>query len=88
MWLHTDAGLMPKDRALWASWNFLRSADADDDSAVCVSYWANRLQVGKQTVSLSLFCEDLIPFKWIDPCSGMCSPRPAMPHPLYCVCCA
>ncbi|KAK9804082.1 hypothetical protein WJX73_004574 [Symbiochloris irregularis] len=44
IWLHTDASLMPRDHALWASWNFIRPPHAPDDSAVCVSYWTNRLQ--------------------------------------------
>lgn len=45
--LRADAALMPKNRKVWASWNFLgTSKPGVDDSAVCVSYWANRLQVG------------------------------------------
>lgn len=40
-----DVELMPKNRKVWASWNFLGTSDARaDDQAVCVSYWANRLQ--------------------------------------------
>jgi predicted NAD/FAD-binding protein len=38
--LHTDASLMPRRRAVWASWNYLGSADARP----CVTYWMNRLQ--------------------------------------------
>ena len=45
VWLHTDESLMPRQRSLWASWNFMRSPGADDDTAVCVSYWSNRLKV-------------------------------------------
>ena len=40
-WLHTDEKLMPKRRAAWASWNYLRG---NGDGKVCVSYWMNRLQ--------------------------------------------
>ena len=41
--LHTDASLMPRRRAAWASWNYL----ADGDGAqrrLSVTYWMNRLQ--------------------------------------------
>ena len=37
--LHTDAGLMPKRRRAWASWNYIGTEDG-----LCVSYWMNRLQ--------------------------------------------
>lgn len=36
---------MPRNRKVWSSWNFLGTSDpASDDTAVCVSYWVNRLQ--------------------------------------------
>lgn len=41
-WLHRDPSLMPRRRAAWASWNYMRAAGADD--RVCVSYWMNKLQ--------------------------------------------
>ncbi|MFO0994988.1 MAG: FAD-dependent oxidoreductase [Hyphomicrobiales bacterium] len=41
--LHRDPRLMPKRRATWSAWNYLRSRDADDN-VVCVTYWMNRLQ--------------------------------------------
>lgn len=37
--LHTDAGLMPKRRRAWASWNYIGAEDG-----LCVTYWMNRLQ--------------------------------------------
>jgi len=37
--LHSDAGLMPKRRKVWSSWNYLET-----DGALCVSYWMNQLQ--------------------------------------------
>ena len=43
VWLHRDARLMPRRRAAWASWNFLREG-GDDAAKVAVSYWMNRLQ--------------------------------------------
>ena len=46
VYLHTDASLMPRDRAVWASWNVVGSSKASSEAAVCVTYWANRLQVG------------------------------------------
>jgi hypothetical protein len=41
-YLHGDARLMPRRRAAWASWNYLRCGNAP--GRVCVSYWMNRLQ--------------------------------------------
>jgi predicted NAD/FAD-binding protein len=40
--LHTDAGLMPRRRAVWSSWNYLGRRDGAVLPAV--SYWMNRLQ--------------------------------------------
>lgn len=41
--LHRDPRLMPKRRAAWAAWNYLR-ASGDENAEVCVTYWMNRLQ--------------------------------------------
>lgn len=36
---------MPATRKVWSSWNFLGSSSPEQQAqAVCVSYWANRLQ--------------------------------------------
>ena len=43
VYLHRDASLMPRRRAAWASWNFLREGQ-DSSRAVAVTYWMNRLQ--------------------------------------------
>ena len=50
VYLHTDASLMPRDRTVWASWNVIGSSGSSSDSSVCVTYWANRLQVRPQPV--------------------------------------
>jgi len=41
--LHTDVRLMPRQRKVWSSWNYL-SRDSDASRKVGVSYWMNRLQ--------------------------------------------
>ncbi|HTV67046.1 MAG TPA: FAD-dependent oxidoreductase [Rhizobiaceae bacterium] len=41
--LHRDPRLMPKRRAVWSAWNYLRASD-DEEAEVCVTYWMNRLQ--------------------------------------------
>ncbi|NWG54586.1 MAG: FAD-dependent oxidoreductase [Hydrogenophilaceae bacterium] len=41
-YLHRDAALMPRRKAAWASWNYLRSRD--NPGRVCVTYWMNKLQ--------------------------------------------
>ena len=43
IYLHTDASFMPVRRSTWAAWNFL-GISGSADSAVCVTYWLNRLQ--------------------------------------------
>lgn len=42
--LHDDASLMPKQRSVWSSWNYLGREGAGDDRPLCVSYWMNALQ--------------------------------------------
>lgn len=43
--LPADPSQMPVNRKTWSSWNFLgTSSPQADTSAVCVSYWVNRLQ--------------------------------------------
>jgi uncharacterized protein len=40
--LHTDESLMPRRRAVWASWNYIGGEPAPE--RVCVTYWMNKLQ--------------------------------------------
>jgi predicted NAD/FAD-binding protein len=42
--LHRDQRLMPKRRAAWSAWNYLRTGRDADENVVCVTYWMNRLQ--------------------------------------------
>lgn len=42
--LHRDPALMPRRRAAWASWNYLRATDPAATDKVCVTYWMNLLQ--------------------------------------------
>jgi predicted NAD/FAD-binding protein len=42
--LHSDRSLMPKRSAVWSAWNYLGRVGADGDTALCVTYWMNRLQ--------------------------------------------
>ncbi len=49
--LHTDARLMPRRKAAWASWNYLQKNDTTDDTTdrgeegqLSVTYWMNKLQ--------------------------------------------
>jgi len=43
-YLHTDLQLMPRQRKVWSSWNYLGAASTSGVRSVCVSYWLNRLQ--------------------------------------------
>ncbi|MBK9072902.1 MAG: NAD(P)-binding protein [Myxococcales bacterium] len=40
--LHTDAGVMPKRRVAWSSWNV--HLDAAHVGGACLTYWMNKLQ--------------------------------------------
>jgi predicted NAD/FAD-binding protein len=42
--LHTDPGWMPSNRRAWASWNYIREADASLRAPVILTYHMNRLQ--------------------------------------------
>ncbi|MEO9612013.1 MAG: FAD-dependent oxidoreductase [Nitratireductor sp.] len=42
--LHRDPRLMPKRRAAWAAWNYMRTSAMDTETEVCVTYWMNELQ--------------------------------------------
>jgi predicted NAD/FAD-binding protein len=42
--LHTDPALMPRERRVWSSWNYLGRDSADAGAAVSVTYWMNSLQ--------------------------------------------
>ncbi len=41
-YLHRDETLMPHNRSIWSSWNYLK--DADPDKPIVLTYWMNRLQ--------------------------------------------
>lgn len=43
VFLHDDAGLMPRRRSVWSSWNYVADS-MDRESPVSVTYWMNRLQ--------------------------------------------
>lgn len=42
--LHCDESALPSNKRTWASWNYLRVADGNEDLAVSVTYHMNRLQ--------------------------------------------
>ncbi len=42
-YLHTDARLMPKNKRVWSSWNYMADKE-HDQTKVSVTYWMNRLQ--------------------------------------------
>jgi predicted NAD/FAD-binding protein len=39
--MHSDPALMPRRQSAWAAWNYIGGRDR---SALCVTYWMNRLQ--------------------------------------------
>lgn len=42
--LHSDDRLMPRRKAVWASWNYIAGKGEGGDAPLCVTYWMNRLQ--------------------------------------------
>ncbi|WP_422376235.1 NAD(P)/FAD-dependent oxidoreductase [Roseibium sp.] len=44
VYLHRDEDLMPKNKRVWASWNYMSDREAGETRDVTVSYWMNRLQ--------------------------------------------
>lgn len=42
--LHRDPALMPRERRVWSSWNYLSRSVEDEAQAVSVTYWMNSLQ--------------------------------------------
>ena len=42
--LHSDKRLMPKRKAAWASWSYLKSEGVEEGNDLAVTYWMNRLQ--------------------------------------------
>ncbi len=44
--LHSDTRLMPKNRKIWSSWNYLRgrTGELHNQQSLAVSYWMNKLQ--------------------------------------------
>jgi len=42
--LHGDARLMPTNKRVWSSWNFLGDRAEGQSRPACVTYWMNRLQ--------------------------------------------
>jgi predicted NAD/FAD-binding protein len=74
--LHTDAGLMPRRRAAWSSWNFHLSEEPPGRTTV--TYWMNNLQRldARRRYFLTLNREEAI-----DP--GKVLRRFAYDHPVY-----
>ncbi len=42
--LHRDEALMPAQRRVWSSWNYLSEPQTDPSQSVSVTYWMNSLQ--------------------------------------------
>ncbi|GAB4039194.1 MAG: FAD-dependent oxidoreductase [Rubrivivax sp.] len=63
--LHTDTSVMPRSRRAWAAWNYERAPDAgQEQAAVCLHYWINRLQPLPWTTPVIV---SLNPARAIDP---------------------
>jgi predicted NAD/FAD-binding protein len=43
-YLHTDTSLMPVNKKVWSSWNYLARTTADSRQQMTATYWMNQLQ--------------------------------------------
>jgi predicted NAD/FAD-binding protein len=75
--LHRDPALMPSDRWLWSSWNYLSQAGAE--SEICnITYWMNALQPLNSTTD---FFVTLNPAQ--EPAAGTIERDMIYDHPIY-----
>jgi predicted NAD/FAD-binding protein len=74
--LHTDASLLPRRRAAWASWNFHLTDPASERTAL--TYWMNNLQSLKSDTN---FCVSLNMADRIDPAKVIRTIRYS--HPVF-----
>ena len=77
-YLHSDTGLMPRRRRVWASWNYLGDRGHVGERRVFVTYWMNRLQ--RLDTSLPIFLT-LNPTRL--PHEGMIHRELAYEHPVF-----
>ena len=77
--LHTDSSQLPKNRKLWASWNFARESGHEDSRPVSVSYYMNRLQ---NLQSQQDYIVTLNTTRGINPSTII--NQTSLTHPLYC----
>ena len=79
--LHTDASLMPRRKAAWASWNYLQEsieAGTETDAQLSVTYWMNNLQPLKGDQDLFVTLNPLSP-----PSEGSILRASIYHHPVY-----
>ena len=76
--LHTDAALLPRDRALWSAWNYVSGQGSVDARPVSVSYLINKLQPLPVTTPVVL---SLNPFRRPDPATVIAEFEYA--HPVF-----
>jgi predicted NAD/FAD-binding protein len=77
VWLHGDAGLMPRRREVWSSWNYVAEARACHGKP-SVTYWMDRLQNLRQTAPLFVSVNPARP-----PDVGQAHAYFTFEHPMY-----
>ncbi len=75
--LHSDAGLMPRRRSVWSSWNYIGANDGQR-RRLCVTYWMNRLQGLPQDRPLFVTLNPIRP-----PATGSLIRSEIYEHPLF-----
>ncbi|MCG6967338.1 MAG: FAD-dependent oxidoreductase [Chromatiaceae bacterium] len=76
--LHRDPALMPRERRVWSSWNYLCAAADDATRAVSVTYWMNSLQ---RLPTRDDYFVSLNPLR--DPCAALIVDEFEYHHPVF-----
>ena len=76
--LHSDPSLMPKNKSVWSSWNYVSPKHYLERGKVSVTYWMNRLQNINEENPIFV---TLNPFKEIKEC--LIKKVISYSHPLY-----
>ena len=77
--LHSDAGLMPRRKRVWSSWNYLgKASQSGPGRQLCVTYWMNKLQGLPHSTHLFMTLNPIRP-----PRSGTLIRTEMFEHPLF-----
>lgn len=77
-YLHTDKTLLPKNKSIWASWNYMGEKEEGKTKSVYVTYWMNKLQPLQTTKDVFVSLNPFIP-----PQTDLTEAQISYAHPLF-----